>query len=100
MASTPKARSPLGALFLAVMIDLLGFGIVLPLLPQHADDYGASPVMLALLMSSFSAMQFVFAPLWGRLSDRHGRRPIMMIGLAGSTISYVCFGLAEVDGVH
>ena len=97
---TRKPRSPLVALFLTVLIDLLGFGIVLPLLPQYAKDYDATPWELAILMASFSAMQFVFAPLWGRLSDRHGRRPILMVGLAGSMASYVLFGLAEVDGVH
>ncbi len=95
-----KQRSPLGALFLAVMIDLLGFGIVLPLLPQYAKNYGASPAMLALLMSSFSAMQFVFAPMWGRISDRRGRRPVLLVGLCGSVLSYALFGIAEIDGVH
>ena len=95
-----KQRSPLVALFLTVLIDLLGFGIVLPLLPQYAKDYAATPSELAVLMASFSAMQFVFAPLWGRLSDRHGRRPVLMVGLAGSIASYALFGLAEVDGVH
>lgn len=98
-ATVPKARSPLLALFLAVLIDLLGFGIVLPLLPQYAKDYEAGPLMLGVLMASFSAMQFLFAPVWGRLSDRVGRRPVLMIGLAGSMLSYALFGLAEVEGV-
>jgi MFS family permease len=93
-----KQRSPLVILFLTVFIDLLGFGIVLPLLPQYAKDYDAGRGMLALIMASFSAMQFLFAPLWGRLSDRHGRRPILLIGLMGSTFSYMLFGLAEYPG--
>jgi len=88
----------LTALFLTVLIDLLGFGIVIPLLPQYAKDYGASRMMLAALMASFSAMQFLVMPIWGRLSDRRGRRPILLIGLAGSTFSYLLFGAAEIPG--
>jgi MFS transporter, DHA1 family, tetracycline resistance protein len=88
-------RTPLVAVFLTVVIDLLGFGIVLPLLPQYADDHGASPLMRGLLFASFSAMQFLFAPLWGRLSDRIGRRPVLMAGLAGSVGSYALFAVAE-----
>ncbi|MGH7163650.1 MAG: MFS transporter, partial [Planctomycetota bacterium] len=82
-------------LFLAVFVDLLGFGIVLPLLPRYAEDYRASDAEIGLLMASFSAMQLLFAPLWGRLSDRHGRRPLIMLGLAGSVVSYALFGLAD-----
>ena len=81
-------------IFLTVFIDLLGFGIVLPLLPiygeQFAGRYGLSDAQLGwvvgLLMASFSVMQFLFLPFWGRLSDLFGRRPILLIGLAGSTI--------------
>lgn len=87
-------RSPLVVLFLVVVIDLVGFGIVLPLLPRYARDYDASPTELGLLMASFSAVQFVFAPFWGRLSDRFGRRPILMAGLFGSVLAYTLFGLA------
>ena len=95
-ASPPgaKPRSPLVVLFLVVVIDLIGFGIVLPLLPRYAREYAASPVMTGVIMASFSAMQFVFAPFWGRLSDRHGRRPILMVGLFGSVLAYTLFGLA------
>ena len=95
---TPAAarpRSPLLVLFLVVVIDLIGFGIVLPLLPRYAKEYAASPLMTGVIMASFSAMQFVFAPFWGRLSDRHGRRPILMVGLFGSVLSYTLFGLAD-----
>lgn len=96
-ASPPaaKPRSPLVVLFLVVVIDLIGFGIVLPLLPRYAKEYAASPVMTGVIMASFSAMQFVFAPFWGRLSDRHGRRPILMVGLFGSVLAYTLFGLAD-----
>ncbi|MFN0199214.1 MAG: MFS transporter [Planctomycetaceae bacterium] len=87
-------RSGLVIVFLTVMIDLLGFGIVLPLLPRYAKYFNAEGLTLGLLMSSFSAMQFLFAPLWGRISDRVGRRPILLMGLAGSTLSYALFGWA------
>ncbi len=88
-------RSALAVLFLTVFIDLLGFGIVLPLLPRYAEDYLAGDVTIGLLMASFSFMQLLFAPFWGRLSDRYGRRPILMVGLFGSILSYALFGLAR-----
>jgi MFS family permease len=84
-------RSPLAIIFLVVFIDLLGFGIVLPLLPRYGEHFQAAGPTLGLLMASFSAMQFLFAPLWGRLSDRIGRRPVLLVGLAGSTLSYFFF---------
>src|SRR5437763_1718907 len=101
MIDAPRKGSLL-VIFLTVFIDLLGFGMVLPLLPiyakQFASQYGLSQteigVLTGLLMSSFSAMQFLFLPIWGRLSDRHGRRPILMLGLAGSTLFYAMFGMA------
>lgn len=92
--------------FLVVVVDLLGFGIVLPLLPVTGDDYvralipeGSdarrwSGAIVGLLMASFSAMQFLFAPIWGRLSDRVGRRPVLLIGLVGSVVFYTLFGIA------
>ena len=91
-------KAPLLVIFLTVFIDLLGFGIVLPLLPRYAVQFQATDVTIGLLMSSFSAMQFVFAPLWGRLSDRVGRRPILMLGLAGSVVFYAMFGYATLLG--
>ncbi len=87
-----SSRTPLLIVFLTVFIDLLGFGIVLPLLPRYAKHFDADGLTLGLLMASFSLMQFLFAPLWGRLSDRTGRRPILMLGLAGSTLFYTMFG--------
>jgi MFS transporter, DHA1 family, tetracycline resistance protein len=99
-------RGALMVVFLVVFIDLLGFGIVLPLLPLFGRRYieGLLPgpenqplvgMTLGLLMASFSAMQFLFAPMWGRLSDRVGRRPILLVGLAGSVIFYALFGFAS-----
>jgi len=84
-------RSPLVIIFFTVFIDLLGFGIVLPLLPRYGEHFHATGMVLGLLMASFSAMQFLFAPLWGRLSDRIGRRPVLLIGLAGSMVFYFLF---------
>ncbi len=88
-------RTPLAAVFLTVVIDLLGFGIVLPLLPRYADRHGAAPWMVGALFASFSAMQLLLAPLWGRLSDRHGRRPVLLAGLGGSVVAYLLFAVAE-----
>lgn len=75
-------------------MDLLGFGIVLPLLPRYADLYEASGSEIGLLFASFSLMQFLFSPVWGRLSDRYGRRPLLMVGLAGSIASYLLFAFS------
>ncbi len=91
---TKSRKAGLLIIFVTVFIDLLGFGIVLPLLPRYGNSFDANGWTLGLLMSSFSAMQFLFAPIWGRVSDRIGRRPILILGLAGSTISYAMFGAA------
>ncbi len=96
-------KTALLVVFLTVFIDLLGFGMVLPLLPLYGKELAGSltdmqrGIMLGLLMSSFSIMQFFFAPIWGRLSDRVGRRPILMLGLAGSVVFYGLFGVASVQ---
>jgi MFS family permease len=98
-AAPAEARTgSLLVIFLTVFIDLLGFGMVLPLLPIYADSFGVSESgwEIALLMSSFSLMTFFFAPLWGRLSDRVGRRPVLIVGLAGSVVFYFLFGLATI----
>ena len=79
-------------IFAIVSIDLLGFAIVLPLLPRYGNYYNANELTLGFLMACFSAMQFLFAPLWGRISDRIGRRPILLMGLVGSTFFYGVFG--------
>lgn len=91
---TATGRSPLIVVFVTVFIDLLGFGIIIPLLPFYAETFGAHAFTVALLSTSFSLMQFIFAPIWGRLSDRIGRRPIIVFGLLGSCLSYLWFGLA------
>lgn len=87
-------KTTLLIVFVVVFIDLLGFGIVLPLLPRYGEHFSASKMQLGLLMASFSAMQFLFAPMWGALSDRIGRRPVLLVGLLGSTVAYAMFGVA------
>jgi DHA1 family tetracycline resistance protein-like MFS transporter len=87
-------RSPLAVVFVTVFLDLVGFGIVIPLLPLYGERFGAGPVAAAWLLAIYSLMQFFFAPGWGRLSDRIGRRPVLLIGLFGSALSYLAFGLA------
>lgn len=87
--------SRLTIIFLTIFVDLIGFGIVLPLLPFYAQEFGASPLVIGLIVAAHPAMQFVFGPLWGRVSDRLGRRPILLLGLVGSGISYLIFALAN-----
>jgi MFS family permease len=86
-------------LYGAVLVDMMGFGIVLPLLPFYATNLGASPLQVTLIGASFSAMQLAAAPLWGRLSDRRGRRPLLIAGLFASSASYLLFGLAHSLGL-
>ena len=80
--------------WLTVFIDLIGFGIVVPLVPLFSRHFGAHGVVIGLIIASFSAMQFVFAPIWGRLSDRIGRRPVLLISTFGASASYVLFGIS------
>lgn len=93
--ASPKAsKRTLGAIFLVVVIDLMGFGIVLPLLPFFAQEFAASPWVTGALFSVFSFMQLIFSPLWGRLSDRVGRRPIMMMSTFGAVLAYLLFAFS------
>jgi MFS family permease len=89
-----KRRPSVFVVFLTVFIDLVGFGIVLPQMPLYAKSYHANGVELGLLMASFSAMQFLFAPWWGQLSDRLGRRPVLLVSIGGSVVAYAWFALA------
>lgn len=82
-------------IFLTVFIDLIGFGIVVPLIPVYSRHFGAHGVMIGAIIASFSAMQFIFSPIWGRLSDRYGRRPILLLSTAGAAASYVLFALSS-----
>ncbi len=85
----------LWVLMATAFVDMLGFAMVFPLLPFYATDLGASPKVIGLLISSFSIAQLVSAPLWGRVSDRYGRRPVLIIGLAAAGIAYIFFGFAN-----
>jgi MFS family permease len=94
-----KNKSALATVFLVVVIDLLGFGIVLPLLPFYAQEFSASAVTIGLLYSVYSFMQLIFSPIWGSWSDRVGRRPIMLMSTFGAVIAYIIFGFAGSLGV-
>ncbi|MGH8324208.1 MAG: MFS transporter, partial [Steroidobacteraceae bacterium] len=85
----------LGSLFLVSVIDILGFGILIPLVPYMANRFGAAPTVITALFGAYSLCQFIAAPLWGRLSDRYGRRPILISSLAGACVSYLILGLAH-----
>jgi MFS family permease len=82
-------------IFLTVFIDLIGFGIVLPLLPIYSRNFGASGFMIGAIIAAYSVMQFLFAPAWGRLSDRIGRRPVLLVSIAGSVFSYALFAVGS-----
>ncbi|MFT4587411.1 MAG: DHA1 family tetracycline resistance protein-like MFS transporter [Candidatus Binatia bacterium] len=88
-------RPSLLIIFLTVFIDLIGFGIVLPLLSIYAELFGGSYLLVGVIAASYSMMQFVFAPAWGRLSDKIGRRPVILISLAGASGSYALFAIAS-----
>jgi len=81
-----KSRSPLVIIFITIFIDLVGFGIVIPVLPLYAKQYNASEAVVGLMLASYSAMQFIFAPILGRLSDRVGRRPVLLMNRMRSCI--------------
>jgi MFS family permease len=85
----------LGSLFLVSVIDILGFGILIPLVPYMANRYGASATVITAIFGVYSLCQLIAAPFWGRLSDRYGRRPILMSSLAGACVSYLILGYAD-----
>jgi len=89
-------RSPLLVIFITVFIDLVGFGIVIPVLPFYAEGtkFGATPSQVGLLFASYSVMQLIFSPVLGRLSDKHGRRPILLISLLGTSLGFLILGFA------
>ncbi len=92
-------KGRLFTVFFVVLIDLIGFGIVLPLLPFYGAEFGATAITIGLLYSVFSFAQLIFSPIWGSLSDRIGRRPIMLISTFGAIFAYIIFGLAGSLGV-
>lgn len=91
-----RNRTPAGfwPVWTAVAVDLLGFGIIIPLLPLYAESFGASPLTIGLLFASYSLAQLVVSPIWGRISDRVGRKPVLMVTIAGSAVGSLTVGLA------
>ncbi|SFL70304.1 Major Facilitator Superfamily protein [Gracilibacillus orientalis] len=89
-----NSKKVLGILFAVMFLVMVGFGIIIPVLPFYAEELGASPFELGLLMATYSVMQFIFAPMWGRISDRIGRKPVLMIGIAGLALSFFLLALA------
>jgi multidrug resistance protein len=88
-------KSRILLLFLTLFFVMLGFGIIIPNLAYYAKDIGATPTQIAILLSIYSGMQLIFAPIWGRLSDRHGRKPAILLGLLGNAAALIWFGLAK-----
>ncbi len=94
-----KNRSALAILFLIVFVDLLGFGMVIPVMPLYAERLGASEAATGWLSTGYSLMQFVFAPIWGRLSDRVGRRPVLLASIGMTALAFLLYGLAGSFGL-
>ncbi len=87
-------KKNIGILFFTLVIVMMGFGLVIPIFPFYIEEFGASGSALGFLMAIFALMQFIFSPIWGVLSDRYGRKPIILIGVFGYAISMLLFGLA------
>jgi DHA1 family tetracycline resistance protein-like MFS transporter len=92
---TSLERKTVAIVFLTVFLDLIGFGILIPIQPFFALSFGASPSVITLLSASYSLMQFIFVPWWGRASDRFGRRPVMFISIATSALGFFIFAFAQ-----
>lgn len=88
-------KKSIGTIFLTVLIDLVGFGLILPLIPIYSDTFHASGFVIGAIISAYSLMQFIFAPIWGRLSDRIGRRPVLLTSTACACLSYVIFAIGS-----
>jgi len=91
----PRPRSPLFVLFLTVFIDLVGFGIIIPILPLYAEQFHATPISIGWLTGIYSGMQIIFTPILGKLSDRFGRRPVLMVSIAGTAVGFALMGIAS-----
>ena len=90
-----RPRSPLFVLFLTVFIDLVGFGIVIPILPLYAENFHATPMTIGWLTGIYSGMQIIFTPILGKLSDRFGRRPVLLVSIAGTAVGFALMGMAN-----
>lgn len=91
----PAKKSPLFIIFLTVFIDMVGFGIIIPVLPLYAEHFHATPVAIGWLTGIYSGMQIIFMPILGKLSDRFGRRPILLVSLIGTAIGFLLMGWAK-----
>lgn len=89
-----NTKKALPILFLVMFLVMVGFGIIIPVIPFYAEEIGATPTQLGLLMAVYSLMQFLFAPMWGRISDRIGRKPVIMIGILGLSLSFFLMALS------
>ena len=90
-----KGLSPISVIVLTVFIDITGYGIIIPLLPFYANEFQVGPAALGILIASFSIMQFFFSPLLGKASDKMGRKPILLLSLLISFISFAIFSFAN-----
>jgi len=90
-----RPRSPLFVLFLTVFIDMVGFGIIIPVLPLYAERFHATPIEIGWLTGIYSGMQIIFTPILGKLSDRFGRRPVLIVSIAGTAIGFALMGMAH-----
>ena len=95
MLNISSDKKPLVIIFMTVFIYLLGFGIIIPIIPILGTQMGATALQTGLLISVYSLMQFLFSPFWGRLSDKYGRRPILLICLIGEVFAYLLFARAK-----
>jgi multidrug resistance protein len=94
----PPSRASLGVLLFTVFLDLVGFGMVIPILPTYAESLHASDLSAGILLASYSAMQLIFSPIWGRVSDRYGRRPVLLVSILGSSLSQLGYAYAPTLG--
>jgi len=90
-----RAKGGLLPIFVVVVVDLIGFGLYIPLLPFFAEHFNAEPWIVGLAMATYSMTQFISAPFWGQASDKYGRKPVLAIGMAGSVVSYIWLGFAD-----
>ncbi|MFO1446408.1 MFS transporter [Bacillus sp. Bva_UNVM-123] len=90
-----ETKRALPILFLVMFLVMVGFGIIIPVMPFYAEEIGANPTELGLLMAVYSLMQLIFAPMWGRVSDRIGRKPVIMIGIGGLGVSFLLMGISN-----
>lgn len=95
MTETTRQKGALYVLLLTVFIDMVGFGIIIPLMPFWAKHFGASPAVVTLMFTTYSAFSFLFSFIWGWVSDRWGRKPVLLLSLFGSVMSFAWLGFAE-----